>query len=198
MNMEKSFTENLTVSRESILAAYDNTDVNGRELLEHLFGAEPFVKNITERVKTFRDACYVLGDEHPLVKQYQFIEASYKDHYPITDDSIAYIKLRIINTALNGGWEPRFTKDEPRYYPWFVFFTQKEFDQVKGDNKNSYAVVRASSDPSAYVGLAYASASYAPSYSSGSIGSRLAFKTRELAEYAGRQFIELYADSMLL
>ena len=198
MNMEKSFTENLTVSRESILAAYDNADVNGRELLEHLFGAEPFVKNITEQVKTFRDACYVLGDEHPLVKQYQFIEASYKGHYPITDDSIAYIKLRIINTALNGGWEPRFAKDEPRYYPWFVFFTQKEFDQVKGDNKNSYAVVRASSDPSAYVGLVYAGENAASSYLDGDFGSRLVFKTRELAEYAGRQFIELYADFMLL
>lgn len=195
--MEKSFTENLTVSRESILAAYDNADVNGRELLEHLFGAEPFVKNITEQVKTFRDACYVLGDEHPLVKQYQFIEASYIN-YPITDDFIAYIKLRIINTALNGGWEPRFTKDESRYYPWFVLFTQKEFDQVKGDNENSYAAVRASSDLSAYVGLVYAGACAASSYLDGDLGSRLVFKTRELAEYAGQQFIELYANFMLL
>lgn len=197
--MEKSFTENLTVSRKSILAAYDNADVNGRELLEHLFGAEPFVKSITEQVKTFRDACYVLGDEHPLVKQYQFIEeASYKGHYPITDDSIAYIKLRIINTALNGVWEPRFTKDEPRYYPWFVLLTQKEFDRVKGDNKNSYAAVRASSNPSAYVGLVYAGENAASSYLDGDFGSRLVFKTRELAEYAGRQFIKLYADLMLL
>lgn len=197
--MEKSFTENLTVSRESILAAYNNADVNGRELLEHLFGAEPFVKSITEQVKTFRDACYVLGDEHPLVKQYQFIEeASYKGHYPITDDSIAYIKLRIINTALNGVWEPRFTKDEPRYYPRFVLLTQKEFDRVKGDNKNSYAAVRASSNPSAYVGLVYAGENAASSYLDGDFGSRLVFKTRELAEYAGRQFIKLYADLMLL
>jgi len=196
--MKKSFTENLTVSRESILAAYDNADVNGRELLEHLFGAESFVKNITEQVKTFRDACYVLGDEHPLVKQYQFIEASYKGHYPITDDSIAYLKLRIINTALNGGWEPRFTEDEPRYYPWFALLTQKEFDRVKDDNETSYAAVRASSDPSAYVGLAYAGENAASSCLNGSSGSRLAFKTRELAEYAGRQFIGLYADFMLL
>ena len=195
--MKKSFTENLTVSRESILTAYDNADVNGRELLEHLFGAEPFVKNITERVKTFRDACYVLGDEHPLVKQYQFIEASYKGHYPITDDSITYIKLRIINTALNGGWEMQFTKDKPHYYPLFEFYTQKEFDQVKGDDKKSYAAVCASSNPSAYVGLAYAGVYDASSNSFGS-GSRLVFKTRELAEYAGRQFIELYADFVLL
>ena len=153
---------------------------------------------VTERIKTFTDACNALGDEHPLVKQYQFIEASYKDHYPITDDSIAYTKLRIINTALNGVWEPRFTKDDPRYYPWFVLFTQKEFDQVKGDNENSYAAVRASSDPSAYVGLVYAGENAASSYLDGDIGSRLVFKTRELAEYAGRQFIELYADFMLL
>lgn len=184
---------NLTISREAARTAYDNTDDAGRKLLEHLFGKEVFTKGITERVKTFEDACNVLGDEHPLVGQYRFSDAAYKGH-PMSEDSIAYLKLRIITAALNEGWEPQFTKDVPRYYPWFVFFTQKEFDQVKGDNKNSYAVVRASSDPSAYVGLAYASASYAPSYSSGNFGSRLAFKTRELAEYAGRQFVELYAD----
>lgn len=193
--MEKSFTENLTVSRESILAAYDNADVNGRELLERLFGAEPFVKNITERVKTFEDAREALGDEHPLVKEYWGVVNVGLD---ITQDLIAYLKLRIINTALNGGWEPRFAKDEPRYYPWFVFFTQKEFGQVKGNNKNSYAAVRASSDPSAYVGLVYMGENAASSYFDCDFGSRLAFKTRELAEYAGRQFIELYADLMLL
>lgn len=32
--MEKSFTENLTVSRESILAAYDNAEYAGRQFIE--------------------------------------------------------------------------------------------------------------------------------------------------------------------
>jgi len=168
--------QNLTISRDNALKAYKSADKSQKYLLELLFGADTFKQpqDVRERIKTFKDACNELGQDHPLVKQYQFIEASYKGHYPIMDDSIAYIKLRIINTALNGGWEPQFTKDEPRYYPWF------------------------SSDPSAYVGLAYAGANAASSYLDGDLGSRLVFKTRELAEYAGRQFIGLYADFMLL
>ena len=41
-------------------------------------------------------------------------------------------------------------------------------------------------------GVAFASAYYASSASYASNGSRLAFRTEELAEYAGKQFIEEY------
>lgn len=46
-------------------------------------------------------------------------------------------------------------------------------------------------------GLAYAYAYNASSNSNGDFGSRLAFKSEELAEYAGNQFIEIFADFML-
>ena len=45
----------------------------------------------------------------------------------------------------------------------------------------------------ALCGLAYALSDNAFSSSLANIGARLAFKSRELAEYAGRQFIELWA-----
>jgi len=186
---------NLTISRENALAAYDNTDANGRELLEHLFGKELFVKkDITERVKTFEDACAVLGDENQFVLLYNvFInEFSVTKHIQSDKDVLTYLKLRIITAALNEGWEPQFTEDECRYYPWFEFFTQSELNEMSDDEKGR-VVGRAYSNSHASGGLAYASANGASSYSFGS-GSRLAFKTRELAEYAGRQFVELYAD----
>lgn len=183
--------KNLEISRENAIAAYDNTDANGRELLEHLFGKELFVKkDITERVKTFEDAREALGDEHPLVKEYWGVVNVDLD---ITQDLIAYLKLRIITAALNEGWEPQFTVDEYRYYPWFALFTQKEIDKMSDDDK-SRVVGRAGSSSNASGGLACANEYYASSSSDGYIGSRLAFRTRELAEYAGRQFIELYAD----
>lgn len=187
---------NLTISRENALAAYDNTDANGRELLEHLFGKELFVKkDITERVKTFEDACAVLGDENQFVLLYNvFInEFSVTKHIQSDKDVLTYLKLRIITAALNEGWEPQFTEDECRYYPWFEFFTQSELNEMSDDEKGR-VVGRASSNSSAYGGLAYAYAVSASSNSYGYVGSRLAFKTRELAEYAGRQFVELYAD----
>ena len=50
-----------------------------------------------------------------------------------------------------------------------------------------------------YYAYAFGGVAYAVTLSDSSntfthIGSRLAFKTRELAEYAGRQFVEIWAD----
>lgn len=185
---------NLTISREHALAAYDNTDANGRELLEHLFGKELFVKkDITGRVKTFEDACDVLGDKHPLVEEYWSVM---NVEFDIAQDLITYLKLRIITAALNEGWEPQFTEDECRYYPWFEFFTQSELNEMSDDERGR-VVGRANYNSSAGGGLAFAYAYNASSSSYGNIGSRLAFKTRELAEYAGRQFVELYMNFVL-
>lgn len=181
---------NLTISREAARTAYDNTDDAGRKLLEHIFGKEVFTKDITERVKTFEDACAVLGDKHPLVEQHRCTDIRYKGN-PKTEDLIAYLKLRIITAALNEGWEPQFTEDECRYYPWFEFFTQSELNEMSDDEKGR-VVGRAFGNSNAVGGFSYAY--NASSYSSGYNGSRLALKTRELAEYAGRQFVELYAD----
>ena len=169
---------NLTISRENALAAYDNTDDNGRELLEHLFGKELFAKkDITERVKTFEDACAVLGDENQFVLLYNvFInEFSVTKHIQSDKDVLTYLKLRIITAALNEGWEPQFTEDECRYYPWFEFFTQSELNEMSDDEKGR-VVGRAIYSSSASGGLAYAVASYASSYSGGYYGSRLAFR----------------------
>ena len=42
----------LTISVNNALNAYRNTDENGRELLEHLFGKEVFeLKDVKERIK---------------------------------------------------------------------------------------------------------------------------------------------------
>ena len=183
--------KNLEISRENAIAAYDNTNDAGRKLLENLFGKDIFVKkDITERVKTFEDAREALGDEHPLVKEYWGVVNVDLD---ITQDLIAYLKLRIITAALNEGWEPQFTEDECLYYPWFKFFTQSELNEMSDDDK-SRVVGRAFNNSNAFGGLAYANVGSASSYSSGYYGSRFAFRTRELADYAGRQFVELYAD----
>lgn len=191
-----NLTNNLTISRENAIAAYDNTNDAGRKLLEHLFGKELFVKkDITERVKTFEDACNELGQDHPFVKLYNlYVVTVTKGAMRDTDkDVFIYLKLRIITAALNEGWEPQFTEDEYRYYPWFALFTQSELNEMS-DDKKGRVVGRASSNSGVFGGLAFANVGSASSYSSGYYGSRLAFRTRELADYAGRQFVELYAD----
>ena len=112
---------------------------------------------------------------------------------PYTDDLLAYIKLRIITYAINEGWEPQFVVDEYRYWPWFWLYTQQEIDAMSEAERSKLLYVGGSANSGALCGLACAYSAYAFSISSANVGARLAFKSRELAEYAGRQFIELWA-----
>lgn len=117
-------------------------------------------------IKTFEDACKAEG-----LKSEQALPdvstISPADQEPI----IAYSKLLIIARALNrtanGGeeWKPDWNNyDEYKYYPWF------EMGGSSGFRFNDYDYWRTRSG----------------------VGSRLCFKTRELAEYAGKEFIDLY------
>lgn len=143
-------------------------------------------QNVMERVKTFKDACNELGIEHD-----KWVQD--KKDLGLEADVIAYLKLRIIAAALNEGWKPQFTTDEYRYFPWFCLYTQSEIDEMNEEDK-SRVVYRSNFSAGANGGVAYAYPNNDSSSTSSVIGSRLAFKTRELAEYAGRQFVEIWAD----
>ena len=147
---------------------------------------------VTERIKTFDDAREALGDEHPFVKEYWSVVNVDLD---ITQDLIAYLKLRIIVAALNEGWEPKFEKGEYRYFPWFYFYTKEEYDKLDDEEKGR-CVLRSGNNAYSGYGFVYCVANNDASYSYASSGSRLAFRTRELAAYAGRQFTEEWADFM--
>ena len=145
---------------------------------------------VTERIKTFEDAVDILGEEHQAVFDYYAVADSL-----CSKDIFAFAKLRIIAAALNEGWEPTFDKDERRYYPLFYLYTQKEYEELDEDEKKSCRVpLRSNIDANAFGGLAFTNASYAGSYSDSYYGVRLAFKTAELAEYCGKQFIDIWAD----
>lgn len=120
---------------------------------------------ITDRVKTFEDACEVVGTIPENVKSlisYSGIDTDMKA-------SVAHMKLQIIARALNEGWKPDWTKSsEYKYHPWFNF--------------------------SSGSGLSFRGCGCRYSYSG--VGSRLCFKSSELATYAGKQFTDLYKDFM--
>ena len=153
---------------------------------------------VTERIKTFEDACNELGEDNLMVRVYQtLIARAGKTEQSLAEwmgkDVVAFLKLRIITEALNEGWHPKFTEDEYRYYPWFYIYTKEEYDNFSEEEKRR-CVGRAGSGANANGGLVYSSANDASSYSNTYIGVRLAFSTRELAEYAGKQFIDIWAD----
>lgn len=189
--------ETLNINKENVLNAYGSATDEQKAMLEIIFGKDTFKsKDITERIKTFEDACKELGSDHPLVLAYQ--NTNLRDAEVANDnkDIIAYMKLRIIVAALNEGWEPQFIPGEYRWSPYFVLYTKDEIDEM--DEKTRARVVcRSSYSASAGGGVSSASSGNDSASVSARIGSRLAFKTDDLAEYAGKQFIEIYADFML-
>lgn len=181
----------INIQKENVLNAYKNGNQDQKALLENLFGKDMFQpQDIKERVKTFDDAVAILGNDNQAVIDYYAIADK-----TCTEVILAFAKLRVIAAALNEGWEPTFDKDERRYYPWFYLYTQKEYEELDEDEKKECRVVGRSYFNSFAVGsLVYASAFYASSTSSTNCGSRLAFKTRELGEYCGKQFKDIWVD----
>ena len=122
-------------------------------------------KDITLRVKTYADACAVLGVEP--------VNDEVLAKLGFTKDEIAYRKLKTIAEALNEGWVADFSDSSTyKYWPWFVY-------------------------SGAAAGLSCAVTNYTASYTNADIGSRLCYKTRKLAAFAGSQFIDLYNDFLL-
>ena len=150
-------------------------------------------QDVTERIKTFVDACRELGSDHPFLKAYDdYLFHIHQDN--MNDyDLVAYLQLRIITAALNEGWDPQFTKGEYRWCVWCERITKEQYDKLSV--KNSTCVVcRGGSYAKLYCGLVYVG-SLNPSPDSNAVcGSRLVFKSKKLAAYAIRQFTEIYAD----
>lgn len=143
---------------------------------------------VTERIKTFKDALRVLG-----TPEEEISDDFFKEYEKLGKDVVAYLKLRVITEALNEGWKPQFTTNEYRWFPWFELFNQKELDDMD-DEKKSRVVLRSCFDASTVGGVAYVDANVDSSNTGTSYGSRLAFKTQELAKYAGKQFLDIWAD----
>lgn len=92
---------------------------------------------------------------------------------PVMEDDLksiyAYYKLIAIVRALNEGWVPDWSDgDQAKYYPYFKMNPGFGFSYAYCDGWHSDA------------------------------GSRLCFKTRELAEYAGKQFESIYNDFLTI
>ena len=178
--------EKISIQKKNVMNAYKQATEEQKALLENMFGKEMFKpKDIMERVKTFEDTCEVLGEDHQYVKAYrEWMRIMYAECKDIT----AYLKLRIICAALNEGWKPKFDGKEYRHYPWFCIYTKKAYKWLDDDEKKECRVVGLSHDN------AYACTGVQTLSSGANSSSRIVFKTRELAEYCGKQFIDIWSD----
>lgn len=151
---------------------------------------------VTERIKTFEDAVAELGEDHPLVQTYNAYMNEVNGIVDGDEDVVSILQLRIITAALNEGWIPSFDKsgDEYRYSPWFELYTQEEIDKMDEEKKRelNLCVVGGYAAGGLICGLAAVGSSGAFSASSASSGSRLAYKSYDLALYSGRQFTKIW------
>ncbi len=183
---------NIDFTQEQLLAFYRSTSNDGRKAIKEALG-EKFSGTIpvTERVKTYDDAVKELGEDHPFVVAANSAVWRYPEDY--NQDIVAYLKLRVVVAALNDGWNPEFTEDERRWFPWYRLYTKEEIDNLSEEDKEQVLLWGGCAAYGSRCGLACANSRYAWSGSHAIFGSRLALKSKELADYAGKQFIELFA-----
>jgi hypothetical protein len=156
---------------------------------------------VTERVKTFEDALRELGDEHPLVRQWWDFETMTDGGEATCDnaDLVAFYKLRIITAALNEGWVPEFKDGEWRYWPYYELYTEEEWEELSDNDKEGGLLVGGNASYGSGCGFACLYANSGPASAVAAyFGSRLCYKSPELALYSGRQFFENWADYFLI
>nr|DAM03149.1 MAG TPA: hypothetical protein [Caudoviricetes sp.] len=125
------------------------------------------MKKVTEYIKTYEDA--VKATNRPSNPDFSNLPEDLREHFE------AHYQIIVIAEALNEGWKPNWDDDnEPKYIPWFW----KENEGVSS-------------------GFVFYStySRYSNAYAAG--GVRLCFKTRALAEYAGKQFIDIWNKVLL-
>ncbi|WP_314243798.1 hypothetical protein [Empedobacter tilapiae] len=128
----------------------------------------PTPKDIKEQIKTFQDAIEKLGEEDEDIKAFRSIE-----NFGIPKHIIAHLQLIIIAKALNEGWTPNWSNSSQyKYYPWFDM-----------ENSSAGGFVYYDLDDWAADTL---------------VGSRLCYSSRELAEYAGKQFKDIYEEYFVI
>lgn len=191
---KKIMESEIIIQKENILKAYNQASEEQKALLENMFGKDMFKpKDIRKRIKTFHDAYCELGNEHPFVKSYEkYVNTASGEEA----DVIAYLKLRIICAALNEGWKPQFTDDEYRWYPLFTLWKEEELKDKSEEWKagKKLWLFGGASDAASSCGLASAYSYDAWTNSYSGCSARLAVKSEELAEYFGKQFIDIWAD----
>lgn len=133
-------------------------------------------EDITNCVKSYADACKVLGIE-PMDEDSMKAQG-------FRPDEIARRQLETITEALNEGWKPNWADtDEYKFYPWFYI----EVSEVQTEGATNGALA----------GRSCANTNGAATYTHAALGSRLCFHDRKTARYAGRTFTDLYAQILI-
>jgi hypothetical protein len=122
-------------------------------------------KDIMECVKSFDDALKIYINKFGALPNVKKDLLEYSGHDKDMIAAQGFLQMSIVRAVLNEGWSADWTdSNQVKYYPWF--------DMSSGSGLSYYV--------------------YGDGCSSSFVGSRLCFKSRDLAKYAGTQFKSIY------
>ena len=178
--------KNLTVEKSSVLAAYKAGSADQKEMLEHLFGKEPFAFDWRE-ITSYEKACEALG-----IQAREFKEIGDRPQYMRMANAMQ--QLLVICEAMNGngGW---YDSDGYGYFPVFVLYTKKEmqeYGEAECKRKGIHQLLAACYANSAeYAGVRCGLANNHGAYMDAIYGFPLCLNSEEKAAFVGEQFFEL-------
>lgn len=179
---------NVKISLEKAREWYNSGNESLKEVALQAFKESELIVNPWENIKTFEDACRVLG-VNP-----KGVDLIYDSHLQ------NMYKLQIVRRALNADWEPKLNT-ETIYYPWMRYYPKgSSYDsswtpvanfKAKEDNK-VYTLV--GGDYYYYDGgLGYFGCGCGDVNASHGL---LGCKSEEIAKYFGKTFSKLIFDAI--
>ena len=161
-------SETLVITKNNAIQAYFNADAEMKKVLANLFGEEILSQKITDRIKTFEDACTMQNKKVDDVIPFKIPFA--------TQDQTAcnlLIQLRMINRALCEDWQADYSDyNEKKWRPWF------KWDASSSCFRFGYSL-------------------FDYTFAFAGSGVRLVFPSKELSDYFGTQFEKLNSDYLL-
>lgn len=111
----------LKINQETAINLFPEAPGWFQKILNESFGEETFKPLDWHDIKTFEDACKVIGTT----------EQEFNEKFKATGlgiDTIAYEKLKIIVATINRGWMPDWTNsNQCKYYPYFTLSSGSGF-----------------------------------------------------------------------
>lgn len=129
-------------------------------------------------IKTYEEACQVEGIDP--VQNLPYQNPQNGNQKALNALAKLFVIIAVLNMQSNDGkkWTPDWKKSRDwKYWPWFDLNPDED------------------DDPS---GLGLSFRAVGSAYSRSLVGSRLCFRTEELAKYAAKTFTSEYADFMLM
>ena len=141
----------LQIDEKNARKLYKKASAEFRATLEDTFGKDFFSGNITDRIKTYEDACAEL-EEVPVDVEDMLSRG-------FTMDEINYRKIKTITRALNEDWVADWNdSNQSKWYPYFrvsssgFVFCDTAYDDSSASAGSGSRLCFMSSDLAAYAG----------------------------------------------